>query len=163
LSDLPKSIIPKNEKHILLWNHIEVARQITLYEFEIFKNIEPIEVLNLNWNNKKNNISKNVKEMIEWFNQFSGFISKSICEEKNTKKRVILLKKVISLGMEFLNLNNFNSLICVVSALNASSVRRLKKTWMNLEIKYTDQLKEIETYCESKGNFHTLRNGNKYI
>jgi hypothetical protein len=46
-SIIPKKINFKNKFYILDWSPIEIARQITIIDFDIFKNIKPNEYFNL--------------------------------------------------------------------------------------------------------------------
>lgn len=52
-----------------------------------------------------------------------------ILGEKDLKRRALILKAAIKLGEKCLLLNNFSTLMSIVSALNSSPISRLKKTW----------------------------------
>jgi son of sevenless len=62
-NESPESILPlvRSKNFSLLdWSPIEIARQITLIEYEIFRKIQPNEFFNLGWS-KKNKGKKNLK------------------------------------------------------------------------------------------------------
>jgi RasGEF N-terminal motif/RasGEF domain len=55
---------------------VEIARQLTLVEFDLYKAIAPKELLNLNWmEDDKEERAPNVLVMIRWFNNISGWVS----------------------------------------------------------------------------------------
>jgi hypothetical protein len=49
-----------------------------------------------------------------------------------------ILSKIISLGQELRNLNNFNTLMGIVAGLSMSAVNRLKNTFKGLDSKQAE-------------------------
>eukprot|EP01089_Gocevia_fonbrunei_P011862 TRINITY_DN2635_c0_g2_i1.p1 TRINITY_DN2635_c0_g2~~TRINITY_DN2635_c0_g2_i1.p1 ORF type:complete len:409 (-),score=64.63 TRINITY_DN2635_c0_g2_i1:8-1234(-) len=76
----PLPILPKNyrrpSEYLLDWDPEEIARQLTLIEFEIFRRIQPKEFLNQAWNKNGKMVSaRNICELIDRFNWTGSFMS----------------------------------------------------------------------------------------
>jgi son of sevenless-like protein len=55
---------------VLAFHSEEIARQLTLIEFELFQKIKPWEFLGLQWNKKDKDLkAPNILAMIQRFNQ----------------------------------------------------------------------------------------------
>jgi son of sevenless len=134
-----------------------VARQITLYESSIFKEIKPNELLNLEWTKKENSSSIKLKELILWFNKLSSFVSFNIVNNQNIKKRAKVIEYFIKLTIEFLNIRNFNAIFEIMSGLNNSSIFRLKKSWALVPLNLSQKFEEMLNLIDTKGNFNNLR------
>lgn len=109
---------------------VEVARQLTILEFQLFAAIEGRELLHQCWNGPdKETAAPNVTLTISRFNQMSGWITTLMVKVKEMKPRVALLKRFIDIAQACMELNNFNSVVEIVSGLGTTAVRRLTDTW----------------------------------
>jgi son of sevenless len=147
-------------ENLFSYSTIELARQLTLYESTIFQKIECFELLDSEWTKKKST-SKNIIDLISWFNKFSSYITYQIVNEPNIKKRAKIIEKSIFLTHDLQKINNYNGVFQIMSGLENSSVYRLKKTWAlvpNLSIK---KFEEMQDLIDSKGNFILLRNSQR--
>lgn len=63
--DVPNPILPKSIKRFKLYDldPLEIARQLTLVESNMFSKIQPIELLKQEWSKKQDSISVNVRMM----------------------------------------------------------------------------------------------------
>eukprot|EP00727_Mastigamoeba_balamuthi_P001078 m51a1_g10968 putative mis5 protein (1716) ;mRNA; r:253454-262202 len=112
---------------------VEVARQLTLIEFDIFHSIKPKEFLGLSWSRRdKETKSPNILQMVNRFNLVSGWITVLVVREQNPRRRTAVVRKAIQLISELLKLNNFNAVFEVSAGLSSGAVSRLKKTWEEL-------------------------------
>lgn len=73
---LPKSIVPKSKKFTLdELDAVELARQLTLMDYELFQKIRPSEFNNLSWTRKtKDTDAPNLLRMINRFNEVNRFL-----------------------------------------------------------------------------------------
>jgi len=132
---------------------IELARQLTLIEYDMFKTIAPKELLNLSWQNKdKEILAPNVLKMIRRFNDVSTWIYTCLVTEPNLKKRQTILRKFIRTAEECLKLSNFNAVFEITSGLSNSCIFRLNKTWEGIRGKDTFHAQQ-ERITSNKGNF----------
>lgn len=156
----PAPLIPKkNEKELFEWPIKEIARQLTLFEFELFRKIQANECMNQNWT-KQNRQTKaiNLNEMIEWFNRFSSFMSFQILKRESANDRAKILSKIINIAAECRKLNNFNGTFELISCTTIRSIHRLKKTWGLLKKNDKQLYEELLEYISNKSNWKFLRN-----
>eukprot|EP01080_Neovahlkampfia_damariscottae_P008523 gene8523-347_t len=155
----PKSIIPKQiPKEIFEWSEKEIARQISLMEFDLYIKIEPKECLNNSWTPENRPIkAPNLNAVMEWFNKLSRYASFIILNQKEDKKRALMISKIIRTANECKLLNNYNACLELISATTITPIFRLKKTWKLVPKKDLNLQEELLQYVSSKGNFKVLR------
>ena len=127
----PPPILPKNLSSFRLLDidPLEIARQLTIMDFELFKKIKPHELLEKSQGKKSIDTAPNVKAMINFTNQVSNWVQESILMQKNIKKRAAILKHYLLVAEKLHQLNNFNILNGITSAFTSSKIYRLKRTW----------------------------------
>ncbi|KAL9650302.1 hypothetical protein ABK040_014956 [Willaertia magna] len=144
--------------NIIYWDAFEIARQITLIEYNIFSAIEPKEFFGLGWTKKDKTLrAPNIVHLTEQFNNMSAFVASDIVKEDVLKKRAKKLKQWINTAWECKNLNNLNGCNAIISALNNSGVHRLKKTWelvqkKGMELSKFQQLNDLVSMTSSYKN-----------
>jgi len=109
----------------------ELARQITLMESKLFQAIKSEEVIGQLFN-KKPSLAGNVRAMSAMSTKMTGWFTETILNEVDLRKRTAILKFLIKLGSKLLEMQNYNALMSVMSALNSSTILRLKRTWEGL-------------------------------
>mmetsp|Transcript_4001 Transcript_4001/g.11151 ORF Transcript_4001/g.11151 Transcript_4001/m.11151 type:complete len:84 (+) Transcript_4001:403-654(+) len=67
--------------------------------------------------------------MIDLFNNVSGWITTVLLSEKSLKARAKLYSKLIRIGQACFEMNNYNTLLAVISGLNCAAVNRF--AWSN--------------------------------
>ena len=82
--------------------------------------------------------TKNLNAYVEWFNRLSYLVATSICEKTKKKLRVKIIEFWIEVARECINHANFNSLMGIITGLNMTPVRRLKRTWSKITGKRKD-------------------------
>jgi son of sevenless-like protein len=142
----------------LQWPSMEIARQITLVDFEYFKAIEPKECLNNAWN-KQNRAAHapNIANMINYFNDLSNWIASIILQTFDLTERKTILEKFIDVAEKLYELNNFNCVFALCSGLSLTSVYRLKKTWNAIEEEYKQKYVKLHRTISRDKNFAEIR------
>jgi len=134
----------------------EFAHQLTLVDFERFTAIHPSEFVIRLWEGAGSR-TRNLTQMIMWSNRISYFTATEICIQPDLKKRARLLESFIKVAKECHRVQNFNSLMAVLSGLNNSSVRRLKRTWALITPKALKELGQLEEVMAGTHNFGKYR------
>ncbi|KAL0488773.1 Ras guanine nucleotide exchange factor A, partial [Acrasis kona] len=105
----------------------EIARQMTLIESDMFRAIEPQELLNLAWDKVKlRNRAPNLIRIINHQQQIGTWVASLICEGMIPYDRKHQFKRMILLCEHLKRMNNFNSLKSVLDGLDNPAVTRLK-------------------------------------
>lgn len=161
----PEPIIPQNffSRRWDQWlpmelDEEEIARQLSLMDWEYFSKIRPNELLNQAWSKPKlKHRAPNVLAFIAQFNRTSAWAATEIMTAPNIKERVKVVTKLVKISEKLAGMNNFNSLMSISAALNCSSVSRLKHTFADLPPNVAKGKKDIEELVSSDGNFKILR------
>jgi len=156
----PMPHIPKNLKTELSLNDIhpeEIARQLTLIEHGLFAKIQPKECLKQRWVKGDKKASPNIHQMIERFNQVSLWVSTEIVQVEDLKMRAIVLSRFIFIAQYCLELNSYNAVMEILSALNCSAIHRLRQTWDLLPPKSLEIFENLTKLMDGEGNFAQYR------
>ncbi|EAU86187.2 hypothetical protein CC1G_03398 [Coprinopsis cinerea okayama7 len=153
----PAPIISKFSKTsgLLLDIHpLELARQLTLMESEFYQRISSGELLRRAW---KQGRRDNIFGLIEFSNKIVNWVVNIILSKEDPRKRVALIKYFITVAERCRSLNNFASMVSIISALNLPPVKRLKRTWGRIPPKETQLFSSCEKIIDSANNFTTYR------
>lgn len=155
----PKIIEPKEfGTHIMNWDPIEIARQLSLIEFEMFSSIQVYECFNQAWIKSNREIdSPNIVKIVKWFNKISLFFSNLILKEEVLKERSEILKFILKIAEESKKINNYNAVFELISSLSSTPIFRLKKTWERLGNEYQKKFEELQNYILPNQSYKILR------
>ncbi|EGG20928.1 Ras guanine nucleotide exchange factor [Cavenderia fasciculata] len=135
-----------------------IAQQLSLIDFEIFKDIEARELLNQNFNKPKMKYkAPNVMRMINRSTQFSFWVASLIVMEGKKEKRIKIFEKILDIAKYLLKYNNYNTLMSLVAGLALTPVHRLKKTKKKLSSSAISMMAECERIFSSKKSFKNYR------
>eukprot|EP00073_Rattus_norvegicus_P045450 XP_017447598.1 PREDICTED: rap guanine nucleotide exchange factor 1 isoform X12 [Rattus norvegicus] len=129
----------------------EIAEQLTLLDAELFYKIEIPEVLL--WAKEQNEEkSPNLTQFTEHFNNMSYWVRSVIMLQEKAQDRERLLLKFIKIMKHLRKLNNFNSYLAILSALDSAPIRRLE--WQR---QTSEGLAEYCTLIDSSSSFRAYR------
>ncbi|XP_029162694.1 guanine nucleotide-releasing factor 2 isoform X8 [Nylanderia fulva] len=132
----------------------QIAEQMTLLDADLFMKIEIPEVLI--WAQEQNEErSPNLTRFTEHFNKMSYWARSRILEhrlENEAKDREKYVVKFIKIMKHLRKINNFNSYLALLSALDSAPIRRLE--WQK---HITEGLKEYCALIDSSSSFRAYR------
>lgn len=171
ISSLPPSALSRSQLAALRsWKHsggvspslldldpLELARQLTIRESKIFCAILPDELLAQEWTRRSGSAAPNVRAMSSFSTDLTTMVAETILQVADVKKRATVIKQWVKVARRCLDLNNYDSLMAIVCALDSSNILRLKKTWETLSQKTKGRLEHLRGVVEVSRNYAVLR------
>eukprot|EP00301_Raphidiophrys_heterophryoidea_P025032 c8299_g1_i1.p1 GENE.c8299_g1_i1~~c8299_g1_i1.p1 ORF type:complete len:696 (-),score=177.61 c8299_g1_i1:27-2114(-) len=169
--DLPKPVIDKKlsrrllqpmmgdeELSILEFEPLEVSRQMTLISSNLFRAVQPKELLNSNWTKKGSaKLSPNIHAITRRFNILSMWVQREALSSKDVKVRAQTLSKMIQIAHYCFELQNFNDAKAMVAATQSAPLYRLRKTWEKVKEKEMKWISEIDVALSSERSYRLCR------
>jgi len=144
--ELMPDIVRESEVSLLNLNPTELALQLTLEDYAIFRQVESTEYIDDLFNLKSIYGTPNLTLFAELVNRETFWVVTEITKEVNISKRVLVIKRFIKVALQCKECRNFNSMFAIVSGLGHSAVNRLKSTWDKLPNKYLRQFNVSNFY-----------------
>ncbi|KAL4219471.1 Rap guanine nucleotide exchange factor 1 [Mactra antiquata] len=143
--------VTANPQDLLHFKSSDIAEQMTLIDAGLFQQIEIPEVL-LWAKEQSEELSPNLTKFTEHFNKMSYWCRTRILLLQEVNKRERYMLKFIKIMKHLRKMNNFNSYLALLSALDSAPVRRLD--WPK---QHVDALNEFCLLIESSGSFRAYR------
>lgn len=164
-SPAPPSVLPRNLKKmkVLDIEPVELARQLTIREYNILKCITPAEILNrrqrkiLTRGGVTSNETKYMDAFIHNSNELTNWVAYVILKHNDAKKRAAAVKYFVTVADHCRQCNNFSSMMAIVSALQSATIHRMKRTWAAVSGRTHESLTGMNKLMSSHGNFHDYR------
>ncbi|KAI0372236.1 ras GEF [Pilatotrama ljubarskyi] len=155
----PAPILPKNSKKVKLLDidPLELARQLTLMEAALYKKIRPMECLQRSREAKPGKTADNITTIIQLSNRIANWVAESVLSKEDSQKRARVVKHFINLADRCRGMQNYSTMTAVISGLNTPPIRRLKRTWEQVNAKIMSQLKVCESTIDTNKNFNNYR------
>ncbi|KAL4803240.1 ras guanine nucleotide exchange factor domain-containing protein [Aspergillus unguis] len=160
ISRAPAPILPRKlnaeKMQFMKIDAREIARQLTLMESCIYAKIRRCELLHKNWQ-RKDSPTQNVRALIRFFNQLSGWVGTLILGEADLKKRTQVIGHLVNVAHECHELNNYSAVVAILSGLESSPIYRLGRTWAMVTQRSCDTLAPLQALMSNDNNHHAYR------
>jgi son of sevenless-like protein len=158
LPNPPPPINPKGTKKLKLLDidALELARQLTILESQLYQKIRPMECLQRS-REQKTDHNDNIAAVIQTSNRIANWVAESVLGKEDSRRRAAVVKQFISVADRCRGLHNFSSMVAIISGLNSPPIRRLKRTWEQINTRYMNQLGACEMTIDSNKNFTNYR------
>jgi son of sevenless-like protein len=156
---IKRNVFTKNKKFAVLDYPLqEIARQMTLIDYDHFSKIEPKECLNQSWNKEHRTVkAPNINNMIQHFNLVSNWVGTEIVRVEELEKRTKKMQTFVELADMCLKLNNYNAVFCIMSGLALAAIHRLKQTYDAMPDETKQTADHLVTFLNRDKNFKNLR------
>ncbi|XP_041435474.1 rap guanine nucleotide exchange factor 2 isoform X7 [Xenopus laevis] len=153
-----QDLLRESQISLLQLSTIEVATQLSMRNFELFRNIEPTEYIDDLFKLKMKTGCANLKNFEEVINQETFWVASEILRETNQLKRMKIIKHFIKIALHCRECKNFNSMFAIISGLNLAPVSRLRTTWEKLPSKYEKLFQDLQDLFDPSRNMAKYRN-----
>ncbi|KAH0586264.1 Cell division control protein 25 [Termitomyces sp. J132] len=134
---------------------LELARQLTIMECNLYCAIQPDEVLEMGSEGAKSPV--NVRAVTSLSTVITGWVAESILNEPDLKKRTTLVRFFIKVADRCTTLANFSTSRSILAALDSSTISRLYQTWLGISQKHKSQLDSLRRLADHSRNYHEYR------
>uniref|UniRef100_A0A8D0L6S2 Rap guanine nucleotide exchange factor 6 n=1 Tax=Sphenodon punctatus TaxID=8508 RepID=A0A8D0L6S2_SPHPU len=153
-----QELLRESQISLLQLSTIEVATQLSMRDFELFRNIEPTEYIDDLYKMESKTGNAHLKQFEDVINQETFWVATEILSEPNQLKRMKIIKHFIKIALHCRECKNFNSMFAVISGLNLAPVARLRGTWEKLPSKYEKHLRDLQDLFDPSRNMAKYRN-----
>uniref|UniRef100_A0A4W3HXA6 Rap guanine nucleotide exchange factor 2 n=1 Tax=Callorhinchus milii TaxID=7868 RepID=A0A4W3HXA6_CALMI len=153
-----QELLRESQISLLQLSTIEVATQLSMRNFELFRNIEPTEYIDDLFKLKLKTECVSLKKFENIINQETFWVATEIIREPNQMKRMKIIKHFIKIALHCRECKNFNSMFAIISGLNLAPVSRLRGTWEKLPSKYEKLFQDLQDLFDPSRNMAKYRN-----
>ncbi|XP_015260246.1 PREDICTED: rap guanine nucleotide exchange factor 6-like isoform X6 [Cyprinodon variegatus] len=153
-----QDLLRESQISLLQLSTMEVAAQLSMRDFELFRNIESTEYVEDLFKLDSSAGCTNLKQFEEVMNQETFWVASEILKEPNTLKRMKTIKHFIKIALHCRECKNFNSMFAIISGLNLAPVARLRSSWEKLPSKYEKLFEDLQDVFDPSRNMAKYRN-----
>ncbi|KAM4696498.1 ral guanine nucleotide dissociation stimulator-like 2 isoform 2-T2 [Rhinophrynus dorsalis] len=155
---------PSDPLDILTFQAGYVAEQLTSLEASLFLRVVPFECLGSVWSRRDRGGEQydrchSVRETVRHFNRLSWAVTASCVQDPQLKpqQRARVIEKWVRVAEECRILRNFSSVYAILSALQSTSVHRLKSVWAEISREALRSYQEMSEIFSEKDNYARMR------
>uniref|UniRef100_A0A672RJX2 Rap guanine nucleotide exchange factor 6 n=1 Tax=Sinocyclocheilus grahami TaxID=75366 RepID=A0A672RJX2_SINGR len=154
-----QELLRESQISLLQLSTVEVAAQLSMRDFDLFRNIESTEYVDdLFKRDPGGGGNSHLKQFEEVINQETFWVATEILREPNALKRMKTIKHFIKIALHCRECKNFNSMFAIISGLNLAPVARLRSTWEKLPSKYEKLFRDLQDIFDPSRNMAKYRN-----
>ncbi|XP_007899466.1 rap guanine nucleotide exchange factor 6 isoform X3 [Callorhinchus milii] len=153
-----QELLRESQITLLQLSTIEVATQLSMRDFELFRNIEPTEYIDDLFKRESKSGNAHLKQFEDIINQETFWVATEILKEVIQLKRMKIIKHFVKVALHCRECKNFNSMFAIISGLNLAPVARLRGTWEKLPNKYEKLLRDLQDLFDPSRNMAKYRN-----
>ncbi|XP_026287919.1 rap guanine nucleotide exchange factor 2 isoform X4 [Frankliniella occidentalis] len=155
--EMAPELIRESQVHFLQLNAVEVAVQLTLQDFSIFRQIESTEYVDDLFELKSRYGTPMLTQFAELVNREMFWVVTEVCSEPNIVRRYKIIKQFIKVARQCKECKNFNSMFAIVSGLGHGAVSRLRMSWEKLPSKYQRLFSDLQDLMDPSRNMSKYR------
>ncbi|KAF8181221.1 ras guanine nucleotide exchange factor domain-containing protein [Mycena galopus ATCC 62051] len=134
----------------------ELARQLTIIESQLYQKIRPADWLRRGQGQQPES-KDNISIVIQTSNKIALWVAESVLSNENSQSRARVVKQLINVANHCRILNNFSTMAAITAGLNTPPIRRLKRTWKQVNQRHLALFGACETIIDSNRSFSKYR------
>eukprot|EP01103_Thecamoeba_quadrilineata_P009286 TRINITY_DN1901_c0_g1_i2.p1 TRINITY_DN1901_c0_g1~~TRINITY_DN1901_c0_g1_i2.p1 ORF type:complete len:490 (-),score=122.29 TRINITY_DN1901_c0_g1_i2:44-1513(-) len=134
----------------------EIAQALNAVDLELVRDLQPTEFLEQAWQAPdRETLAPCLTHLAERFNLISMWISTQILINNDRKNQIRLLSKFVRAAKYLFDMNNFQTMMQIISGINNISVQRLKlEEWLpNKQKEYVERLTNLMSPANNFRNY----------
>ncbi|XP_022902879.1 rap guanine nucleotide exchange factor 6 isoform X4 [Onthophagus taurus] len=155
--EMAPELVRESAVHFLQLNAVEVAMQLTLQDFNIFRQIEPTEYIDDLFSLHSKYGTPMLEQFAELVNKEMFWVVTEVCSEQNVVRRMKIIKQFIKVARQCKECKNFNSMFAIISGLGHGAVSRLRLSWEKLPGKYQRIFNDLQQLMDPSRNMSKYR------
>jgi len=155
--EMAPELVRESQVHFLQLNAVEVAIQLTLQDFSIFRQIESTEYVDDLFELKSRYGVPMLSQFAELVNREMFWVVTEVCSEHNLVRRSKIIKQFVKVARQCKECKNFNSMFAIVSGLGHGAVSRLRLSWEKLPSKYQRLFSDLQDLMDPSRNMSKYR------
>lgn len=155
--EMAPELLRESVVHFLQLNAVEVAVQLTLQDFCIFRQIESTEYVDDLFELKSRYGTPMLSQFAELVNKEMFWVVTEVVTEQNIVRRSKIVKQFIKVARHCKECKNFNSMFAIISGLGHGAVSRLRMTWEKLPSKYYKLFTDLQMLMDPSRNMSKYR------
>ncbi|CAB1316745.1 unnamed protein product, partial [Coregonus sp. 'balchen'] len=159
--DDAQELLKESQITLLQLSTVEVAAQLSMRDFELFRNIESTQYVDdlFKLLDSSGGLQQtHLKQFEEVINQETFWVATEILREPNAMKRMKTIKHFIKIALHCRECKNFNSMFAIISGLNLAPIARLRSSWEKLPSKYDKLFQDLQDIFDPSRNMAKYRN-----
>ncbi|OWR43078.1 rap guanine nucleotide exchange factor 2 [Danaus plexippus] len=155
--EMAPELLRESVVHFLQLNAVEVAVQLTLQDFCIFRQIESTEYVDDLFDLKSRYGTPMLSQFAGLVNKEMFWVVTEVVNEQNIVRRSKIIKQFIKVARHCKECKNFNSMFAIISGLGHGAVSRLRMTWEKLPTKYNKLFSDLQMLMDPSRNMSKYR------
>ncbi|KAJ3589000.1 hypothetical protein NHX12_009850 [Muraenolepis orangiensis] len=153
-----QDLLRESQISLLQLSTVEVAAQLSMRDFELFRNIDSTEYVGDLFKLDLGAAGGHLKQFEDVINQETFWVATEILKEGNAMKRMKTIKHYVKIALHCRECKNFNSMFAIISGLNLAPVARLRASWEKLPSKYEKLFSDLQDVFDPSRNMAKYRN-----
>ncbi|XP_062502405.1 uncharacterized protein LOC134179499 isoform X2 [Corticium candelabrum] len=147
-----------NSFNILGVDSLELARQVTIIDWNIFEKIRPQECMGCFWQcAKRHQLAPNIATLIDSANTLSLWVIGTIVIANSPELRGQYIAHFIKTAKKCYKLKNYNAMFTIIAALKSGPVYRLEASWEHVAKATKSTFGQLYRLMDGEDNYATYR------
>lgn len=134
---------------------VELARQLTLLEWVFYLEISPEDCLLRALEKPSRNSS--ISDFVAHWNKCTCWVSQEVLNASTPEERAQRIAYFVETAQRCREINNFSTMMSILSALSSAGIHRLRKTWAMVSKRTKETLEDMNRLMNSSRNFQEYR------